>query len=109
MVSHDEVPSRERIFVALCEQIARLRTRDPVLPHAAISLSSSIMTDLGFDSISLLELLVGIEGSLGLSELPINSWLAEQAEVEQNYRVDSLVQFIHEHAAARLGAKLDVA
>ena len=98
MASHDAVPSRERIFEALYQQILVLRTRDPVLPRVAIGLSSSIMTDLGFDSISLLELLVGVElalvvrhGSSGLVDRQSRGgWIVsmERRATENDVRIE---------------------
>jgi acyl carrier protein len=92
--------TRERVLEALCAQVERLRERDTRLPAAPVTPESSVMTDLGFDSISVVELVCAVEQALCIQELPLQSWLAEESEREDGrFTVSSFVDFAIERGA----------
>jgi acyl carrier protein len=99
-------PSPTRVLDLLKIEIERMREHDPRLPRAEVRADSSVMTDLGFDSISIVELVCGLEQALGVGDLPLASWLADESEREDGaFSVSSLVAFTCREAAEAAGRR----
>jgi len=89
----------DAVLAALDEQIRCLRARDDRIADCSVTFDCSMMTDLGFDSISLLELICELESALGVGELPLNTWLAEESDKDaERFTVASFVAFVLAHA-----------
>jgi len=84
--------SEEAVLSAVRAQIERMRSVDSRLPASEITLASSLTTDLGLDSISMVELACGLEETLGLQPLPLHQWLADESEKQDRYSVAALVK-----------------
>ena len=84
-------PMREQVFEVIRRELQRIRP-----PHAApieIRPESSLVTDLGLDSLSMVEAVAAIEGALGLAELPLARWRDQELEKPgDRFTVASLVQ-----------------
>src|SRR5689334_1695685 len=83
--------ARERVFRIVREAIVALPVKDrSKLTH--VTMSSSIVTDLGIDSLSMIEVAVAIEDALGIAPIPLALWREREAErAGARFTVASLV------------------
>jgi hypothetical protein len=65
------------------------------MPVCEIDERSSVMTDLGFDSISIVKLACGIEGALGVPELALTRWIAVESDpTDERFTVQSFLALV---------------
>jgi acyl carrier protein len=97
----DHKLSRDHIFTVLQEQLKKLADSYETIPDE-IHWSDSIMTDLGFDSITVVELCCAVEEALQIKELPLNQWLNEESDKDgERYTIASFVDLILSANASR--------
>ena len=90
------------MLAILRDQVQHMRDADPRLPHALITMESSLTTDLGFDSISLVELACAVEQALNIDALPLQAWLGDESERGRDrYSVAAFLRFTLSHAGQR--------
>lgn len=90
----DHKLSKGHIFTVLQEQLKKLADSYETIPDE-IQWSDSIMTDLGFDSITVVELCCAVEEALQIRELPLNQWLNEESDKDgERYTIASFVDLI---------------
>jgi acyl carrier protein len=86
--------TRDHIFSVMQAQLKKLADSYETIP-GEIHWSDSIMTDLGFDSITVVELCCVVEEALQIKELPLNRWLNEQSEKDgERYTIASFVDLV---------------
>jgi len=86
--------TRDFIFTVIQEQLKTLADHYETIPDE-VRWSDSIMTDLGFDSITVVELCCAVEEALQIKELLLNQWLNEQSEKDgERYTIASFVDLI---------------
>ena len=91
--------TQERIFETVRAELLRVcRVHQPGFA-AEIGLGSSLITDLGLDSLSLVEAVVAIEEALRIEPLPLDTLHECQAGCER-LTVGALVKLCAERAAA---------
>ena len=66
-----------------------------------ISASTTIINDLGFESIDLVQLVVGVEQTFGVRGLPYEEVLMKDGAYVTEITVDELVDFLHQHIPAQ--------
>jgi acyl carrier protein len=97
----DHKLSKDHIFTVLQAQLKKLADSYETIPDE-IQWSDSIMTDLGFDSITVVELCCAVEEALQITELPLNQWLNEESEKDgERYTIASFVDLILSANASR--------
>jgi acyl carrier protein len=97
----DHKLSRDHIFTVLQAQLKKLADSYETIPDE-IHWSDSIMTDLGFDSITVVELCCAVEEALQIKELPLNQWLNEESDKDgERYTIASFVDLILSANASR--------
>jgi acyl carrier protein len=97
----DHKLSRDHIFTVLQAQLKKLADSYETIPEE-IHWSDSIMTDLGFDSITVVELCCAVEEALQIKELPLNQWLNEESDKDgERYTMASFVDLILSANASR--------
>ncbi|WP_233808092.1 acyl carrier protein [Paraburkholderia sp. HP33-1] len=69
---------------------------------AEIRLESSLIADLGLDSLSLVEAVVAIEQAFGIERLPLEA--LSEGSGEAHFTVGSLVDLCIRHTAVRVAA-----
>jgi acyl carrier protein len=80
------------------EVVALLRKRGVrVLPP--IGETTSLVEDVGLDSLSLVDFGLRIERAFGIGDLPLQDWVYEEAQrTSGGYTFGSLVRFVKTHA-----------
>lgn len=73
-----DVATPEQVFAQVREQLLRLS--GPARART-ITYDSSLVHDLGFDSLTMVEMAATIEDALELEELPLTEW--REAEIEK--------------------------
>ena len=94
-----DAPTRQRIFDIVRTELLRIRSAHAPHVHGDIRMDSSLITDLGLDSLSLVEAVVALEQALRIEPLP----LAELSESEVDggrFTVESLVDLCMQRGAA---------
>lgn len=92
MVTSDGTELGARALAAIkaaLESVARNR------PASGLDVGTSLVDDLGLDSIRFLDLAVALENALGVVEFPLQEWLDEEltSRAEVRYTVGSLLAF----------------
>ena len=83
--------SREQVFEVVRAELARLRR--PEFAHVEISPGSSLLGDLGFDSLSMIEVAATLEDALGIGELSLARWREQESEkIGARFTVGSLTE-----------------
>ena len=86
-----EMATREQVFNVVREQLTRVRS-GYASSGARIRMETSLVTDLGFDSLSLVEVAAAIEDALQIEELPLLAWSDRESEKDdERFTVASLV------------------
>jgi acyl carrier protein len=86
----DDSGSRSGAFEAIRRAICLVDRR---LSREAIDLQTSVIDDLGMNSLRFVDLTLAIEEALGIPEFPMQEWYDEQASsaAGRRFTVDSLV------------------
>lgn len=93
-----DIATRDEVLRVIIGEIARLR-HDGAGRSDDIRPESSLVLDLGIDSISMIEVAAAIEGALKIQELSLRTWRDREAErVGPRYTVGSLVDLCLETA-----------
>ena len=66
-----EQSTRDRVFEAVCEELLRVRREETPDFEVDVHLESCLVADLGLDSLSLVEVVVGLEDALGIDHLSL--------------------------------------
>jgi acyl carrier protein len=101
MCNYRNEASRERIFAAVRSELLRVCSEQNPDFDADIRLDSSLVADLGLDSLSLVEVVVGLEQALQIEHLPLDA-LRDRASRHggESFTVESLVNLCMEQAVA---------
>lgn len=97
----NDATTRERVFEIVRAEL--LRVRRVQAPHfaAEIRMESSLVADLGLDSLSLLEAVVTLEQALRIDHLSLEAINGGEADRDGGrFTVESLVNLCMQHAAA---------
>ena len=96
-----KAPTQERILETVRAELLRVvRNRQPEIV-AEIGLGSSLIADLGLDSLSLVEAVVAIEEALHIEPLPLDALDECAAGCErERFTVGALVKLCMERTAA---------
>ena len=85
--------SKDEVFEAIRTELLRL-LEPKGIRLIDIQLEASIVTDLGMDSLLFVDLIIALEGALGIAQFPMQEWVDEQAlsvpPDRPRYTVDSL-------------------
>ncbi|MFP4892738.1 acyl carrier protein [Paraburkholderia sp. EG304] len=95
-------PMRNTVFGIVRTQLLRVCREHQRDFDAEIHLESSLIADLGLDSLSLVEAVVAVEQAFGIERLPLEALNEEHAETY--FTVGSLVDLCIRHAPVRLDA-----
>ncbi|MBB5447902.1 MULTISPECIES: acyl carrier protein [unclassified Paraburkholderia] len=94
--------TRNTVFGVVRTQLLRVCREHQRDFNTEIRLDSSLIADLGLDSLSLVEAVVAIEQAFGIERLPLEALNEERAETY--FTVGSLVDLCIRHAAVRVDA-----
>ncbi|MGF6851848.1 acyl carrier protein [Paraburkholderia sp. CI3] len=94
--------TRNTVFGVVRTQLLRVCREHQRDFNTEIHLDSSLIADLGLDSLSLVEAVVAIEQAFGIERLPLEALNEERAEA--HFTVGSLVDLCIRHAAVRIDA-----
>jgi acyl carrier protein len=97
----EDASMRDRVFEIVRAEL--LRVRRVQAPHFAadIRMESSLVADLGLDSLSLLEAVVALEQALRIDHLSLEALNDGESDRDGGrFTVESLVNLCIEHAAA---------
>ncbi|MGF6873758.1 acyl carrier protein [Paraburkholderia sp. MM5477-R1] len=94
--------TRNTVFGVVRTQLLRVCREHQRDFNTEIRLDSSLIADLGLDSLSLVEAVVAIEQAFGIERLPLEALNEERAETY--FTVGSLVDLCIRHAAVRIDA-----
>jgi acyl carrier protein len=85
----DASSSQERMFARVVSALGKLDRRRA---DRRIHRDTSVVDDLGIDSLRLVELTLALEGELGIAEFPMQDWVdAEVTRTDRRFTVGSLV------------------
>ena len=90
---------RDRLFAVVCSELRRVRRAQAPGFDAEIRMDSSLVTDLGLDSLSLVETVVALEQALRIDHLPLCD-LGESGGDGSRFTVESLVNLCMQRATA---------
>ncbi len=93
-------PVRDRIFETVCAELLSVRRTQTPQFDTEIRMESSLVADLGLDSLSLVEVVVALEQALRIDHLSLEA-LCEcgSGGRGERYTVESLVNLCMEQAA----------
>ncbi|MGF6367856.1 acyl carrier protein [Paraburkholderia sp. RAU6.4a] len=94
--------TRNTVFGVVRTQLLRVCREHQRDFNTEIRLDSSLIADLGLDSLSLVEAVVAIEQAFGIERLPLEALNEERAETY--FTVGSLVDLCIRHASVRVDA-----
>lgn len=89
---------------ALRAKIAEMQRADDRLSPEEVHADASLISDIGLDSISMVELACALEEELGLVELPLTEWLGRESDKPgKRYTVAAFVEFARSAGAPTKG------
>ena len=92
---------RARVFGVVRAELLRIRRAQSPDFDAEIRMESSLVADLGLDSLSLVEAVVALEQALRIDHLPLAALNDRESERDgERFTVESLVNLCLERAAA---------
>lgn len=92
---------RERVFGVVRAELLRIRRAQSPDFDAEIRMESSLVADLGLDSLSLVEAVVALEQALRIDHLSLAALNDRESERDgERFTVESLVNLCLERAAA---------
>jgi acyl carrier protein len=66
-------------------------------PRQDIHMDTSIMSDLGFDSITIVELACAVEDALQIGDLPLHAWFDQESEqTTKRFTVASFLEMVRQ-------------
>ena len=90
--------AQDRVLDIVCTELARIRAEQGLDIDQCIRLESSLVADVGLDSLSMVEALVAIEQTLGIGERTLAPWADGELEREgTRFTVASLVEVCRRH------------
>ena len=93
-----EAVAQDRVLDIVCSELARIRAEQGLDIDQCIRPESSLVADVGLDSLSMVEALVAIEQALGIGERALAPWADEELEREgTRFTVASLVEACRRH------------
>ena len=94
--------AEDRVLEIVCRELARIRREHGGDANHEIRPDSSLVADVGFDSLSMVEALVAVEQALGIDELSLVAWTDEELEREgPRFTVASLVDVCRRRLSTR--------
>jgi acyl carrier protein len=85
----------EQLQQIVFDKLNHMRLENEFIPQI-IQAGDSLMADVGFDSISIIELLCHIEHATGINA-SVNTWIDRETDKETDrFTVTSLVEFLEE-------------
>jgi len=96
-----EAVAQDQILDVVRTELARICAEHGLDIDQDIGPESSLVADVGLDSLSMVEALVAIEQALGVGELSLGAWTDEELEREgTRFTVASLVEVCRRHLSA---------
>ena|SRR5215831_21134854 len=93
--------AKEQVFEIVRREITRICAEQTPDFKTDIRPESSLVADIGLDSISMVEALVAIEQALGIHELSLAAWTDEELERDgTRFTVGSLVDLCLQRTSA---------
>lgn len=94
-----DASTRDRVFDIVRAELLRIRGAHAPHVQGEIRMDSSLITDLGLDSLSLVEAVVALEQALRIEHLPLTE-LSECEGDGARFTVESLVNLCMQRAVA---------
>jgi acyl carrier protein len=96
-----DASARDRVFEIVRAELLRVRRAQAPDFHADIRMETSLVADLGLDSLSLVEAVVALEQALRIDHLSLDALNDRESERDRmRFTVESLVNLCMERAAA---------
>ncbi len=87
--------SKEKITTVIHQEIDFLLRKNNQNVPSIIDLESAVIGEIGFDSVSMVELICNIERGLEIEQVSLNAWFdQEEGKKDQRYTLASLRDFL---------------
>jgi acyl carrier protein len=98
--SLDDQSKRRQVFEIVRAELLRVRREQAPDFNVEIRMDSSLVADLGLDSLSLVEAVVALEQALQIKHLSLEALSERESGRGERFTVESLVNLCMEHAVA---------